>query len=90
MFKRKGGGFLNNVRKNCRIRKLGQNAAGTTVHPLNRHFLGHFLLRLLRKASKKEYFTVRLSALTVSKCENYDLFPLNFDSLIPKTHFMSL
>ena len=42
-----------------------------------------------------QYFTVRLTviggALTVSKCENVDLFfPLNFDSLIPKTHFISL
>ena len=30
------------------------------------------------------------SALTVSKCENFDIFSLKFDSLTLKTHFISL
>ena len=54
---------------------------------------------LLRKGVKKNgYFTVRLtvrgegsatSALTVSKCENFDFFSLKLDSLTLKTHFIS-
>ena len=49
---------------------------------------------------KPGYFTVRLtvrgegrsapSALTVSKCENFDIFSLKFDSLTLKTYLISL
>ena len=55
----------------------------------------------IREAVKKGYFTVRLTVRgeggishlgpDLSNCENFYLFfPLNFDSLIPKTHFISL
>ena len=56
----------------------------------------------LGEASKKSgYFTVRLtvrrgggsalSALTVSKCENFDpFFSMEYDSMILKAHFISL
>ena len=55
---------------------------------------------MIREAVKK-YFMVRLTvrggrgvtapSLTVSKCENFDLFsPLEYDSLMHKTHFISL
>ena len=59
----------------------------------------HFKQILREGVKKHRYLTVRLtarggrgaglapSALTVSKCENYDPFlALRFDSLIPKTH----
>ena len=48
----------------------------------------HTLPKKLGKAPKTD---ILQSARTVSKCEIFDLFfPLNFDSLIPKTHFILL
>ena len=48
---------------------------------------------LIREGVKNGYFTVTLTvrALTISKCENFDpFFSMEYDSMILKTHFISL